>query len=104
MKFFRAQHKGISLEQMKSFQSEHEGEKLQGVACTLSANGLEGGSRFGGAWDALSYDDEIVVFEGRKVASIYDGFVAMPVREIARFTLKEWEQKLNDGSAYEYEN
>jgi hypothetical protein len=106
--YFRAQTKNISFAKMAKYHSKHHDEagrpvRLNGLAACISASGLEGGSRFGGAWSALEMDDEIVIFEGEKVSNIYDGFVVKPIREIARFTVREWQNKLNDGSAYDYE-
>lgn len=104
--FFRAQTKKISFSKMQKYHSKHEGKRLPGVAACMCATGLEGGGRFGGAWDALEMDDEVVVFEGEKVkvVEIYDGFVVKPIREIARFTIREWQRKLRDGSAGDFEN
>jgi len=104
MIFFRAQHKGILFAKMMRMRSELEdGTKAQGVCCTLSASGLEGGARFGGSLPALADDDEIVVFRGRKIEQIYDGYIAKPIEEIARFSVKRWLEMLDSGEAYNYE-
>ena len=67
--------------------------------------GLDGGSRFGGAWDAYDDDDgEIVIMEGRIITKIYDGYRIRPAREIARFTKKQWKEMLETGDAWDYED
>lgn len=77
MRFFRAQTKNIALEQMQSYDSIHStAEDFEnrpgGLAVSRNASGFDGGSRFGGAFDALDDDDEIVVVEGYIVEIIYD--------------------------------
>lgn len=105
--FFRVQRKGTSFEEMKKWQSVGSDQEtlFDGVAATRSASGLDGGSRFGGSYGAYSDDDgEVVVFEGFAVEEIYDGVIVEPEREIARFTKGEWDSKLADESAYDFES
>lgn len=103
--FFRVQGKGISFEEMQLHTSDCGGEyeEVNGLAVSISPNGMDGGSRFGGAWDAMDDDDELVVLEGTIITEIYDGYLVTPVKEIARFSIAEWEIMLDDGSAWEYE-
>lgn len=103
--FFRVQHKGYSFAQMCEHASEDGGDasRAGGLCVTMSASGGSGG-RFGGAWDAMDDDDELVILEGRIIEEIYDGYRIQPTREIARFTIAEWAKMLEDGSAYDYES
>lgn len=104
MRFFRAQEKGISFEDMANFNSADGGDGEQvGLAVSGSPDGYDGGSRFGGAWDALEDNDEIIVLEGIVLQEIYDGYRIRPTREVARFALAEWERMLETGEAWDYE-
>lgn len=105
MKFFRVQSKGYSFEQMAEFDSLDGGDDGAeiGLAVSGRADGRDGGSRFGGAWDAMNDDDEVVVLEGHIVAEIYDGYRIRPTREVARFTVAQWAQMLKSGEAQNYE-
>lgn len=104
MRFFRVQHKGIPFAKMKDFNSADGGDGcVEGLCVSGSPSGLDGGSRFGGSLDALDPDDEIVILEGYILHEIYDGYRIRPTREVARFTLKQWEKMIQDGSAYDYE-
>jgi hypothetical protein len=107
-RFFRVQHKGYSFEDMRAFVSgdggDDLGEEVGGLCVSGSPSGLDGGSRFGGSWDAMSDDDELVVLEGYVLARLYDGYRIEPVREVARFTIAEWKRMLADESAYDYES
>jgi len=107
LRFFRIQKKGISFEEMKTFNSEDVIDVFaEGLCVSGSPNGLDGdgGSRFGGAWDAYDDDGEIVIMEGRIIAKIYDGYRIRPTREIARFTKKQWAEMLETGDAWDYED
>lgn len=107
--YFRIQEPGISIEEMKAHQTlvdvDDNGEEIYeaGVSCCLSPSGYDGGSCFGGAWDAADENWEIVIFEGHIVSQLYDGYVVEPVQEVARFTKSEWRTKIEDMSAWEYE-
>ena len=104
--FFRAQNKGISFEDMKKYNSLHMNEddyaRPGGLAACLSANGRDGGSQFGGA--PLDDNTEIVLFKGRVLEEIYDGYLTEPIEEIARFPAQEWLAMIESGRAYDYEN
>ena len=104
MRFFRVQHKGITFRQMKNWASADggDGERV-GLAVSGSADGIDGGARFGGAYAALDGDDELIVLEGKILAEIYDGYRIAPTREIARFTIAEWDAMLESGTAWDYE-
>lgn len=105
MRFFRVQGKGISFKEMCTYRSDCGGEyeESHGLAVSTSPDGLDGGSRFGGAWDAMNDDDELIILEGTVVARIYDGYLVRPTKEIARFKIAEWETMLESGEAWEYE-
>jgi len=98
--FFRVQGKGISLEQMKSHDSTDGGD---GYDVSLAVSSRPDG-RFGGAWDAMNDDDELVVLRGQIIVEIYDGYRIRPTEEVARFTIAEWEKMLEDGTAWDYED
>lgn len=106
-RFFRVQHKGYSFEDMCAFTSadggDGLGEEVGGLCVSGSADGLDGGSRFGGAWYAMDDDDEVVVLEGYVLARIYDGYRIEPTREVARFTVAEWARMIDDGTASDWE-
>lgn len=106
MRFFRVQGKGIRFEDMVNFNSVDGGDDsdtAEGLAVSGRADGLDGGSRFGGSWDAMDNDDEVIVLEGTMVEKIYDGYRIRPTREIARFTVEQWTKMLESGEASNYE-
>lgn len=105
MRFFRCQTRGYTFEQMAAFNSADGGDdgEAEGLAVSGRADGLDGGARFGGAWDAMDDQDEVVVMDGQVVAEIYDGYRIRPTREVARFTVAEWREMMVDGRAQRYE-
>ena len=103
--FYRVQHKGISFDEMAHHDSCTDlDEGVRGLAVSGSPDGLDGGSRFGGAWDAMDDTDEVIVLEGTIIEQIYDGYCIRPTREIARFTVGEWRQMIEDGTADNLKN
>jgi len=103
--YFRTQKKGYTFEQMKSHTSADGGDGQDvGLAVSGRADGLDGGSRFGGAWDAMDDDDDVIVLTGTVVCEIYDGYRIYPTAEVARFAVSKWNEMLDNGTAYEYEN
>ena len=52
--------------------------------------------------DAMNDIDEIIVFEGRELCEIYDGYRVEPVREVARFTVAQFKSQAEQ-IACEYE-
>ena len=104
-RFFRVQSKGFSFEDMKTFDSLSGGDgEIEGLTVSGSADGMDGGSRFGGAWDAMNDDDEVVILEGEVIHKIYDGYRINPTHEVARFTVEQWSEMLEDSSAYDFES
>jgi hypothetical protein len=101
MNYFRVQHKGISFSKVKNFNSGDGGDGYTEGLC-VSDSPEPGG--FGGAWDAMDEDDEVIVLRGEKIARIYDGYRIRPTEEVARFTVAEWQEMLDSGEAYEYED
>jgi hypothetical protein len=100
--FFRLQGKGITLEQMQQYKStDADDTQYDGVCADDSPGGF-----FGGAWPVPEGDDslEVVVFTGHITQEIYDGVVVKPAEEIARFSVREWRQKLADETAWDYED
>ena len=102
--FFRVQTKGITFAEMADWDSYDGGDdgESEGLAVCGEPDGMDGGSKFGGAWDAMDDDDEVVILEGSVLARIYDGYRIRPTREVARFTVAEWSQMLDDGSALDW--
>jgi hypothetical protein len=104
VRFYRAQTKGIKFSEMVNFNSGSGADDEEiGLAVSGEPSGLDGGSRFGGALDALNDDDEIIVLEGTIIEQIYDGYRIQPTREVARFTVEQWMVKLENETAYDYE-
>lgn len=107
MNFFRLQGKGHNLEDMQNYETlvdvdPETGEDIRekGVCATLGPD-----DGFGGAHCLLdSPEHEVVVFKGRIVQEIYDGYVVEPIEEIARFSAPEWAAKIKDESAWDYED
>lgn len=63
--FFRVQKKGYTFDQMKNFSSVDGGDGYsEGLAVSGSPEGKDGGSRFGGAWEAMNDDDDLVILQG----------------------------------------
>ena len=98
--FFRLQDAGITFSEMQDYVSVDGGddcEEFGGICAVEFADDLL--KNF--VWDA--YDDnrpgEVVVFEGVLLAEIYDGVRVRPIREVARFTMEEFEA----GAGREYE-
>lgn len=103
-KFLRYQQKGISLEEMQSYNSIHgwneetdDWDRPGGLAATTSI----GGHTFGGSFGAYGENGEVVFFEGSIIESIYDGYLTQPERILARFSEQEWMEMLADGRAYD---
>jgi len=102
--FFRVQGKGYSFEEMQQHQTQVDVDDFEaGLCVSTSPDGYDGGSQFGGAYDAMDDDDDLVILEGKVIREIYDGVVIIPTREIARFTIAEWDKMLESGEAWEYE-
>jgi hypothetical protein len=103
--YFRVQQKGYTFDQMKNFNSVDGGDgENEGLAVSSAPNGIDGGSKFGGAWEAMNDNDDLVILNGQVVCRIYDGYRLIPTAEVARFTIAQWKTMLADGSAYDYEN
>ena len=109
MNFFRVQHKGYTFEEMCNYDTyvrydANTGEQMRtrGLCASDSPDG--GPYDWGGAMGAMNPSDEVIVIEGVVIEELYDGYVIEPREEIARFTIAEWEEKLADESAYDYED
>lgn len=93
--FFRIQEKGIDFESMKNFVSGDGGDGLGdegGVCACMTVTELKNVKH-------CTNGDEIIVFAGRKICEIYDGYRVDPVEEIARFDISA----LNTDVLYDYE-
>lgn len=92
--YFRAQTKGYSFEDMKSFVSgdggDGMGEEAGGVCACISPDDL----RRNTVMDAMEPDDDVIVFEGYALAEIYDGYRVQPVRELLRMTVQQFREEL----------
>ena len=98
--FFRLQQAGLTLEQMKSHKSIHgvddDGEFIYLDAVAASDSCTE--TNFGG-----SCEDEVVVFDGQVIESIYDGVVVYPTQIVARYEINHWLQMVEDGETEMYD-
>lgn len=124
-KYFRLQEKGIRIEDMRGFTSDYVNdagyidesmfdtleeyeralcelrEKYEGTICATDS--IDDPS-FGGSADAFDDEDaEVVVITGIKAVDIYDGvrLYSNTLKEIARYTLREWKKMVESGEAYE---
>jgi len=92
-RYIRAQHKGFTFAQLQAHTSHDGGdglgEDVGGVCACTSVAELRSNTVMG----ALGPDDEVIVFEGVHLSSIYDGERVRPVREIARFTVADLYQR-----------
>ena len=105
MRFFRVQSKGYKFSDMVDHNSADGGDGNEaGLAVSGRPDGLDGGGRFGGAWDAMDDNDDIVIVEGIIVSEIYDGYRIIPEKEIARFTIGQWKSMLADETAWDLED
>lgn len=102
MKFFRLQDAGISFKDMQNFSSADGGDGM-GEVGGLCVSGFV--NKFGGAEGAYnaSRPGEVVVLKGHILAEIYDGYRIMPTKEVARFSLTDWQRMVEDGEASDYE-
>lgn len=95
--YFRAQTKGYSFEQMKSYNSVnggdgYEDEEKEGLCACLTVSDLLRNT----VMDAMDDDDEVVVFSGYKLEEIYDGYRVRPIEEKARFTVKYFREHADE--------
>ena len=99
--YFRYQIGQYSLEEMQNYTSEDGGDDggTEGICACDSVTGLLRNTVYGPAKDA-----EVVVLNGRRVCEIYDGTRIYPTALVARHSYEEWQAKVADGSAYEYED
>jgi hypothetical protein len=99
--YFRYQIGQYSLEEMQNYTSEDGGDEMEaegGICACDSVTGLLRNTVYGPAKDA-----EVVVLKGQQVCEIYDGTRIYPTAVVARHSYSEWQAKVADGSAYEYE-
>lgn len=100
-RWFRGQHGHYTFAEMQQYVSEDGGDDLGEVgglcACDSVADLLANT-----VMDALDPSDEVIVFEGIKLADIYDGARVEPVREVARFTVSYFKEHA-DEIANEYQ-
>lgn len=102
MNFFRLQDAGISFEDMQNYTSADGGDGMEDVG-GLCVSGFV--NKFGGAEGAynVTRPGEVVVLKGHILAEIYDGYRIMPTKEVARFSLTDWQRMVEDGEASDYE-
>lgn len=102
MNFFRLQDAGITLEEMQNYNSADGGDGMGEVGGLCVSGSV---SHFGGAEGAYyaSRPGEVVVVKGHILAEIYDGYRIMPTKEVARFSLTDWQRMVEDGEASDYE-
>ena len=102
MNYFRLQDAGISFKDMQNFSSADGGDGMGEVGGLCVSGSV---SHFGGAEGAYcaSRPGEVVVLKGHILAEIYDGYRIMPTKEVARFSLTDWQRMVEDGEASDYE-
>lgn len=104
-KFLRYQQAGITLDQMREYNSIHgwddESDDYFRPGGLAATNVVEQTPNFGGSWGAYGEKGEVVLFEGYLLENIYDGVLTEPVRIIARFSEEEWLTMLENGQADE---
>lgn len=94
-KFFRLQHRNISIEKMRSFTSDYSNDGDDGDEGTICASTSPWEKSWGGARDAYRPGEgEVIVLTGQVARRIYDGvrLYSDTLKEIARFPLEEWEE------------
>lgn len=103
MNFFRLQDAGISFEDMQNYTSADGGDGMGDEVGGLCVSGFV--NMFGGAEGAYNprRPGEVVVLKGHILAEIYDGYRIMPTKEVARFSLPDWQRMVEDGEASDYE-
>ena len=99
MNFFRIQEANLSLEEMQSFNSADGGDGYTEGLCVSDTP-----DNFGGAWQAHGDDAEVIILRGQVLNEIYDGYRIRPSEIVARFSKAEWREKINDESAWDYED
>lgn len=100
--YFRCQRGHYTLKQMQNFVSGDGGDGGEKGVCAIENNGWFGKpASFGGAWDSMSDDDEVVVLEGRLISEIYDGVRIYPTKIVATYTCKEWTELHETGKIEE---
>ena len=98
MNYFRAQTKNISFDNLKNHISADGGDGMEefgGVCACITVSDLARNT----VMDALEDDDEVIIFQGREICEIYDGYRVEPVAEIVRMTIAEF----RSNPPYEYE-
>lgn len=103
MNYFRLQDAGISFNEMIAFNSADGGDDCGDVGGLCVSDSPD---KFGGAEGAYSASrpGEVVVLKGRKLVEIYDGYRIQPTAEVARFSLDEWQRKIDDETAWDFED
>lgn len=103
--YFRMQHSGESFAKIKRHVSagieDLTSGSRKGVAVSGQPDGMDGGSAFGGSWDAMNDNDDLVILQGDRIGKLYDGYVIKPTREVARYKVGDWKQMIEDGTAQE---
>jgi len=102
--FFRVQGKGLTLEEMQSHNSAdgaskdgpHEGLCAADSVCQLRSYLKQADFRP----ERDDKDMEVVIYEGRRIETLYDGVTTYPIKIHERVTLTEF---LNDDRFLEYE-
>lgn len=98
--YFRVQEPGLSIEEMRNFVSADGGDgysEYGGVCACDSVADLKRNT----AMDAANEDDEVVVFAGRELCEIYDGYRVEPVAEVKRVTVRYFLDHLEEMTEFE---
>lgn len=98
--YFRVQESGLTIAEMQKYTSADGGDGMEdegGICACDSVASLVNNT----AMDAANDDDEVVIFAGREICEIYDGYRVEPVNEIARFTVRYFLSNKEEMTSFE---
>ena len=94
MNFWREQPPRLPLEQMQNHSSADGGDDLGHIGGICACDSVAE-LRSNTAMDAARDDDEVVIFKGRILAEIYDGYRVYPTEIVARMTVRDFWNRLS---------
>lgn len=97
MKFLRVQDAGIPFSALQAFTSADGGDDLACMGGLCACDSVSALLR-NTAIEAYGPDRpaEVVIFTGRILARIYDGYRVEPIRELARYPLEEFRARADE--------
>jgi hypothetical protein len=100
--YFRAQTTGYTFDQLLSHTSGDGGDgygDVGGVCATVTVADLLNNT----VMDVLNADDEVVIFTGEKLETIYDGYRVRPIALLARMSVAHFRANA-DQIAWDWED